>query len=161
MERDILLIGTMIAVLRKNFNLPMTKEQVFEGIRIAKQIGVDEAIAKEAGGEPANEEPIAEINLTATDGAGSYVEIVSKTITPGRTGIISKMEMASADYDNVQWRITINSKVVFEGKELPNATTLTLADVSVRGGKVFKVEAKDTDSIAHNCWADITGKEII
>lgn len=161
MERDVLLVGTMIAVLRKNFNLPMTKEQVFEGIRIARQIGVDEAIAKEAGGEPVHEEPIAEIDKVATDGAGNYVEVVSKTIMAGRTGIISKMEMASADYDNVQWKITVNSKVVFEDEELPAATTITLADVSVRGGKVFKIEAKDTDSTAHNVWGDITGKEII
>jgi len=161
MERDVLQIGILIALLRREFPAIRIKEQIGEGIRIARAIGVDAAISGEAGGEPVHEEAIAEIDKTATDGAGNYVTIVEKTITKGRTGVLSKVEAASADYDNVQFRITIADRVVFEDEELPNATTLTLSDVSVRGGTVTKVEAKDTDSTAHNVWGDITGKEII
>jgi len=161
MERDILLIGTLIAVLRRQFPAVKIKDQIGEGIRIARAIGVEEAIAKEAGGEPSNEEAVVEINKVATDGAGGYVEVASWTVTNGKTGVLAKIEMASADYDNVQFRLTIAGKVVFEDKELPAATTVTLPDLSIRGGKVTKIEAKDTDSTAHNTWGDITGKEII
>ena len=154
-------IGVLIAVLRKSFNIALTTEQIFEGIRIAKQIGVDEAIAREAGDESTNEAAVVRIDKVATDGAGTYAEICNWTVTAGKTGVLAKIEMASADYTNVQFRLTVAGKIVFEDKELPSATTITLSDLSIRGGKVTKIEAKSTDATAHNVWGDISGKEII
>ena len=159
MERDLLQIGVLIAVLRKNMNVILSKEQIFEGIRIAKQIGVDEAIAKEAGGEPANETAVIEL-ATLTTGA-SYADVVSYTVPKTKTTILSKIEMAcsaSADYANVTWQITIG--VIVKELILPTALTLTFPELNLRGGTVVKVEAK-TASGTPSAWADITGKEVL
>ena len=111
------LLATNIAVLRR-LNAPFVgneESQILEALRIARRISILEAIAKEAGDEPTYEDPIVEIDkITATT---DYATVVSKTITVGKTGIISKMEMAcrqDSDYDIVLWRLTVNSKVIFQ-----------------------------------------------
>ena len=156
MERDLLQIGVLIAVLRKNMNVILSKEQIFEGIRIAKQIGVDEAIAREAGGEPANESAVVELATLVT--GASYADVVSYTVPKTKTAVLAKIEMACSDYTNITWKVTIGTKV----KELilPTALTLTFPELNLRGGTVVKVEAK-TASGTPSAWADITGKEVL
>ena len=156
MERDLLLIGTMIAVLRKSMNVTFTTEQIFEGVRLARQIGVQEAIAKEAGGETVNEELILQLAKLTTSAV--YQTVVTKTITEGKTAQLSNIDMACAGvYSNITWKISIGDKVI--EVILPTATSLPLFNVSIRGGTVIKVEAK-TSSGTPDVWADIIGKEV-
>ena len=160
MERDLLLIGITIAQLAKSVTGHIKiKEQIMAGVRLAKEIGLDEAIAREAGDEPANEEAIFELASLTTGVA--YADVVSKTITSGRTAELSKIEMAcqlTTDYSLVTWKVTIGT--VVKELVLPTALTLTFPQLSIRGGTVIKVEAK-TSSGTPVVWSDITGKEII
>jgi len=159
MERDLLQIGVLIAVLRKNMNVILSKEQIFEGIRIAKQIGVDEAIAKEAGGEPANETAVIELATLVT--GANYANVISYTVPKTKTAVLTKVEMAceaSGNYTNVTWKITIGTKIM--ELVLPTALTLAFPSLNLRGGTVVKVEAK-TSSGTPSVWADITGKEVL
>lgn len=156
-----MLLAVNIALLRRLFPPAGIENQILEGLKIARKASSMEAIAKEAGDEPAYEEAIVEVNkITATT---SYQTVVSKTITKGRMAKISRMEMAcreDSDYDNVYWRITVNSKIILEDKMLPSSLTLDIADLDIRGGKEVKIEAK-TSTGTVSVWGDITGKEII
>ncbi|MBW2596599.1 MAG: hypothetical protein JRC93_11635 [Deltaproteobacteria bacterium] len=160
MDKQELLIATNIAVLRRQFPPIEIVNQILYGLKVARQVLSLEAIIEEAGDTPPFEVPVVEINgITATT---SYATIVEKTITAGRTGKISKMEMAcriDVDYDIVHWRLTINSRVVFEDKLLPSSLTLDLADITIGGGKLLKIEAKTTAGTSL-VWGDITGKEV-
>ena len=154
------ILGTLIALLRRQLPPILIREQIMEGVKEARRLFYLEAINSEAGDEPTYESPICEINsITANL---NYQTIVSKTITAGRTAKIARVEMAckqTTDYEKVLWRLTVNSRYVFEDKTLPTSLTLDLAEVDTRGGKEVKVEAKTTVDTAE-VWADITGKEV-
>jgi len=160
MDIQRLIAATNIALLRRQFPALLIEEQIWEGLKMVKRLMYEEAVGKEAGDTVPFEAPIVEVNkITANV---NYTTIVEKTIASGRTAKIAKMEMAcrvDLDYDITQWRLTVNSKIVFEDKPLPSSLTLDLADITISGGKVMKVEARTTAGTAE-VWADITGKEI-
>lgn len=159
MEIQRLIAATLIALLRRQFPPALIKEQILEGAKIARQLSVEEAIAREAGGEPTNEEAILE--LATIEATTSYADVVSHTVTKQRTALLEKIEMAcklSTDYSNVTWEITLGDKI----KELilPTALTLTFGGLNIRGGKVVKIRAKTATGTAE-VWADITGRDVV
>lgn len=158
MKRDLAILGTLIAILRKeNVGLDVTN-QILNGIRVAKALSIQEAIAKEAGDEPTDEEAVAELNSVET--TGDYQTIVEWTVSARRLGILNRIELAADDYDLARFRLTIGGKKKWEDKELPNATTLTFPDLEIRGGRTTKLEVKSSDSSTFTAWGDITGKEV-
>jgi len=160
MDTETLQLGASIALLMKYYPDSHVPESILKGVNLAKQLFVLEAIDREAGGEPVLEDPIIEFGTGATDGAGTYYEIAKWSVTKGKVGILNKIELATSDYVNTQFQVTINGKKKLTNQALPNATTFTFPDVQIRGGQEILIEAKDTDSSANTVWGDITGKEI-
>ncbi len=159
MERDLLLIGTMIALLRRQFPAIAIKDQIMEGVKIVRQIGIDEAIAKEAGGEPTLEKAISVLDIVSS--TSSYQALASWTVTKQRTGKLSKVECAADNYTLARFKLVIDDITRWEDKQLPSSLTMDFLGADIRGGKTVAIYGKSSDGSAFNMWGDICGKETI
>lgn len=160
MNVELATLGTLIAVLRRQGLLPIAiREQILEGVRIAKELSIEEAIAKEAGGEGTFETPLSVLNIISS--TGDYQALASWTVSKQRTGKLSKVECAAEDYDLARFKLIINDEVKWEDKQLPSSLTMDFLGADIRGGKTVAIYGKSSDSSAFNLWGDICGKEVI
>ena len=159
MDMQELLVATNIALLRRQFPPWKIEEQIFEAFKMIRQLISKETIAREAGEEPTYEDAIACLDIIIS--SGSYQDLASWTITKGKTGILSKVEMACEAYSQGRFRLVISDKEMWADKELPDSLTLSFPDITIRGGTTVKIQGKSADASAFKMWGDITGKEVV
>lgn len=160
MDPQQLLIAINIAILRRQFPAVKIKDQIFEGLKIARQIGIDEAIAKEAGGEPT----VAEL-VSRTEGlvaaTTSYQDLASWTVEAGKTGLLTEISMACSNYTKGRFRLMFGDKEQWKDIQLPAGLTMPYLNSPVRGGRTILVQGKSSDGTALNMWGHIAGEERI
>ena len=151
-----LMAATLIALLRHRSLSALTKQQIMAGHQIATELFHEEAIRKEAGGEPISEVLISKLHHL--ESTSSYQEIVSWTVPSGKRGRLYQIQFAADDYAHILWRYTMDGKVQWKDKYLPTATTENWYGATVRAEKQIKIEGKDDGTIG-TIWGAITGTE--
>ena len=156
MDTQRLMLGSLIALLRKNGG---NEKDILAALDIAKKLSYDEAIRREAGGEPTEEEPVTEISVVTS--TGSYQTLASWTVKQGWIGLLSKISMACNDYTHGRFRLVINDKEKWIDKQLPASLTLSFPDLTIRGGKAVTIQGKSSDGSSFSMWGEISGKEVV
>jgi len=117
-----------------------------------------ETIVSEAGTPQLIKPETAISLLNKIVGTASYQDIVKWVVSPGKVGVLSKVEMASDSYSITEFRLVVNDIEVWTDMELPSSLTLSFPDILIREGKTTLVQGR-TNGIEKVIWADITGKE--
>lgn len=153
-------LGTLVALLRRNSVVPLKiGEQILEGIRTAKELSINEAIAREAGGEPTFEKAISVLDFKTS--TSNYQALASWTVAAQRTGKLSKVECAAENYSLALFKLIIDNEVKWEDKTLPSSLTMDFLGADLRGGNTVAVYGKSSDGSAFTMWGDICGKEVV
>lgn len=95
MNTQLAILGTLIAVLRRKFPPMLTVEQIKEGLRVARQLDIDDRIRREGEGKKefrTGQKDVASagtpVKLTEESISVPYGRRVTVIAKPGNTGVI-------------------------------------------------------------------------
>ena len=160
MNVNLATLGTLVALLRRQGIVPLAiKEQILEGIKVIKELSIEEAIAREVGDEGTLERAISVLDMKSS--TSSYQALASWTVTSQRTGKLSKVECACDDYSKGLFKLIIDDRLMWEDKLLPSSLTMDFLGADIRGGKTVAIYGKSSNGSVFNMWGDICGKEVI